>query len=91
MLDGGYDAPCVNSTSTVAKCGDGFVGDAVNGVCYSVLPTLMNYDEATTSGCAGFDAEVVEFETDAQLKALLKLFQKGIFLISSVTLNLSSH
>ena len=80
MLDGGYDAPCVNATSAVAKCDVGFDLDAVNGVCYKVLPTLMNYDEATTSGCSGFDAEVVDFESDHQARALLKLLAKGFSL-----------
>ncbi len=64
----------------MSRCDDGFVLDSTNGLCYLVLPTLMDYDDVASSrkGCYKYDAGVLIFETDDQLKALLKLFDSGI-------------
>jgi len=79
MRDGGYNAACANNVSTSnVKCDAGFVLDEVNGVCYIVLPTLMDYDEAAATGCPQLDAEVLDFEIENQTKGLLKLLGQGL-------------
>jgi hypothetical protein len=55
----------------------GFVLDADNGVCYTILTTSMDYDDASTTGCSHLDAELLTFENDNQTKGLLNAFNQG--------------
>ena len=64
----------------MSHCDDGFVLDSANGLCYLVLPNVLDYDDvaSSTKGCYKHDADVLIFESDDQLKTLLDLFDSGI-------------
>lgn len=72
----------------MSHCDDGFVLDSSNGLCYLALQNILDYDDVASSpkGCYKYDADVLTFEADDQLKAFLKLLDSGIS-----TANLFKH
>ncbi len=87
VLDGGYDVCKKFPPNDVfwinnVGCDYGFIPDATNGYCYTVLSTLENLDDGE-SGCKiQYDAELLLFDTKSQVEGFIKLVRSGICLRS---------
>ena len=54
-----------------------FVPDDKNGLCYFVLPDSLNFVDASESRCNDLDAELVQFEEEAQIGGFWTLLKNG--------------
>jgi hypothetical protein len=81
-LEGGYD-PCSKFTgnekfwSENVGCDPGFVPDEANGYCYKVMPTLENMNNGEKQCKFNYDAEMVLFNSNSEVKGLINLLHKG--------------
>jgi hypothetical protein len=80
MFDGGYN-PCSNDTKTVMTrrkreapppCGDGFVLDVNNSLCYMVNDGLYDYETAFQV-CSDSNANILYFEGESQVEGFMNL------------------
>ncbi len=85
-LDGGYD-PCSKFTGNenfwknTPHCDLGFVVDHANGYCYKVLPSLENFNDGKITCNYNYDAEMVLFYSDPEVKSFINLALKGISML----------
>jgi hypothetical protein len=87
-LDGGFD-PCetMNKSdlfwSSHEGCEPDFIGDDQNGYCYKVLSTLENLDDGEKLCNYQSDAELLMFDTNSEVKGLIRLIKNGTFIFQS--------
>ncbi len=86
MFEGGYD-PCANDTKSVKTrkkrqapppCGDGFVLDVNNSMCYKVYDGLYDY-QAAQQVCSDSNANVLYFEGESQVDGFMSLLNSSKF------------
>ncbi len=58
-------------------CDPGFVPDPVNGYCYKLLPDLMSLEDGDKSCESLYDADLLAFDTEDEVKGLANLIGKG--------------
>ena len=81
-LEGGYD-PCIKFTGNEnfwaenVGCKNGFIPDQVNGYCYKILPTLENINDGDKKCAFNYDADVVLFNSNSEVKGLINLLHGG--------------
>ena len=54
----------------------GFVLDKANNLCYQIIADLNDFEDGK-SACEGLDAEMVQFESDAQATSFIGLLKAG--------------
>ena len=84
-LDGGYN-PCDNSSfysqkrrkrQTSNGCDSGFIPDTTNDLCYMALTNLDYLDDGATTCQSLNGAELLYFETDAEVQGFLNILKSG--------------
>ena len=50
--------------------------DSTNGFCFQIISSL-NHFETAEDACESLDAELVQFEKDAQVSAFINLIKTG--------------
>jgi hypothetical protein len=58
-------------------CPIGFSLDLENRNCYLVLNESISFWNATTGSCAAKNSYLVEFDSDSEVKGLIKLITQG--------------
>ena len=80
---GGYD-PCERFPENDAfwtknsACDSGFIPDYNSGYCYRVLLMQEIFDNADRACTSQYDAELLLFDTDFEVKSLIELLKTGI-------------
>jgi hypothetical protein len=63
--------------STGNGCDAGFVADTANGYCYTVLPDVTDLENGKTICGENFDADLLQFENDTHVTALLAILKSS--------------
>ncbi len=85
-LSGGYD-PCLNYSedgilwTKNVGCDPDFIPDFKNGYCYFFMPTKETFYDGEQLCKNKFEAELLLFDTNDQVKTLIEMIEKGLLYI----------
>ena len=82
VMNGGYVyCPTIADqdyrSSISAQCDPGFAADIKNGFCYKALSTKKNLDDGDDYCRNYYDAELLLFDTNSQVKDFMELINTG--------------
>ena len=82
LMDGGFDFCRIIADKDFKwnsnhDCDPGFVADIKNGYCYKALSTRKNLDDGENYCRNYYDAELLLFDTNSQVKGFIELLNTG--------------